>query len=200
MKPLPVILVDESACVPLPEQPQDFWAQQPWMKVRVGRSVPRFRLNAVINGEYTHIDPATITDRWLALSFLSVLQAADTDCLNRQAVRFARAGAVLLAVLPDEILLDSAQHQKIQNLTVPLMTDPLNRLHRAYGISRCRLSFKVKTFLIDSQRILRHYVVHDLNMWSMDSLRGLMDLKQQDADLENKRQIKEGEGNVVRAS
>lgn len=199
MKPSHLILVDESPCAFLSEQPNSSGAETTRMKVRVGRSVPRIRLNAIINGEYTIMDPAAITDRWLALCFLSVLRAADVSCLNRQAGSFAREGAVLLAVLPDEILLDPAQHREFQILTVPVVTDPLNRLYRAYGIPRHPPSLKAKTFLIDPERILRHHVVHDLNMWSMDSLRGLMNLKQKGANLDNTRH-KEGARNVVRAS
>lgn len=201
MKPTPLILVGECLCVPLADQPHNSRETETTrMEVRVGRPVPRVRLNAIIKGEYTMIDPETINDRWMALCFLPLLQAADVSCLNRQAASFAREGATLLALLPDEILLDSAQHRQFEKLTIPLVTDPLNRLHRAYGIPRHPLSLKAKTFLIDPERILRHHVVHDLNMWSMDSLRGLVNLKQEAANLNSTRHLKEGARNVVRAS
>lgn len=185
MKSSPLILVEESPCASLSDQPNNFGTEAMRMKVRIGRSVPRIRLNTVIKGEYTIMDPTAIADRWLALCFVSVLLPADVSCLNSQAASFAREGAVLLAVLPDEILLDPAQHRVFQILRVPLVTDPLNRLHRAYGIPRHPVSLKAKTFLIDPERLLRHHVVHDLTMWSMDSLRGLMHLKREDTNLNN---------------
>src|SRR5687768_6378991 len=117
MEPSPLILVDESICVPLPDQPNNFGSEATRMKVRVGRAVPRICLNAVVKGEYTFMDPSAITNRWLVLCFLSVLQAAEVSCLNRQAAKFARGGAVLLAILSDEILLDPAQHREFQKLT-----------------------------------------------------------------------------------
>ena len=190
MKPTPLNLVCECLCVPLADQPHNSRETETTrMEVRVGRPVPRVRLNAIIKGEYTLIDSETITDRWLALCFLPLLQATDVSCLNRQAASFVREGAMLLALLPDEILLDSAQHRQFEKLTIPLVTDPLNRL-----------SLKAKTFLIDPERILRHHVVHDLNKWSMDSLRGLVNLKQETANLNSTRHLKEGGRNVVRAS
>ncbi|MET0515031.1 MAG: redoxin domain-containing protein [Nitrospiraceae bacterium] len=200
MKSTPLSLVEESLCVPATDQSHKIpWAEATHMKVRVGWSVPRVRLNAVIEGEYTVMEPAALADRWLALCFLPLLQPADVRCLSRQAGSFAREGAMLLVLLPDEILQDPEQRLKFQKLTVPLLTDPLNRLHRAYGIRRPP-SLKAITFLIDPQRILRHHVVHDLNMWSMDSLRGLMNFNQRAANLKNTCHLKEGATNVVRAS
>jgi alkyl hydroperoxide reductase subunit AhpC len=201
MKPTPLILVDEPLSVPSADQSNDNpWAEVRRLKVRVGRPVPQVRLNAILRGEYTVMDPDAISDRWLALCCLPLLQAADVSCLNRQAGSFARVGAMLLALLPDEILLDSAHHREFKQLTIPLVTDPLKRLHRAYGVAQYPLSLKARTFLIDPERILRHYVVHDLNMWSMDSLRGLMNLKREAANLNNTRYLKEGARNVIRAS
>ncbi len=142
------------------------------MTVSIGKPVPRLRRTAVVKGEYRLLEPATISDRWVALCFLASLRTEDLACLNSQATLFARAGAVLLGVVSDRILLEPGYHRELQDVTVPLLTDPLNRLHRAYGMSR--ESAKASTFLIGPTRILRHHIVHELTTWDMEALRGLL--------------------------
>lgn len=146
------------------------------MTVSIGKPVPRLRLTAVVKGDYTYLDPATVTGRWLVLCFPASLRAVDLLSLNHQASYFARAGALLLGVASDELLLQPFHHRQLQNLTVPLLTDPLNRLHRAYGVSCCPPSGKATTFLIDPGRILRHHIIHELTTWNTEALCGLLAL------------------------
>lgn len=200
MKSSPLIMANRTIDVSLPGEPHGFGRAAVRMRVHVGRPVPRVRLHAIIQGAYTIVDQAAVIDRWLALCFVSGMGEAEVGCLNRQAGSFARAGAVLLAVAPEGAFLNSAYYRECQALMVPLLTDPLNRLRRTYGIPRRPLSVKAKTFLIDPGRILRHHIVHDLNMWSMDSVRGLMSCSQFDVSRESAGRIEEGTGYVVRAS
>jgi alkyl hydroperoxide reductase subunit AhpC len=146
------------------------------MKVSIGKPVPRFRLTAVVNGEYTHLDPAVLADRWIVLCFPAGLRAVDLVCLNHQSAHFARTGALLLGVASNQMLLQPFHHLQLQRLTVPLLTDPLNRLHRAYGMSCSPPSGKANTFLIDPARILRHHIIHELTTWNMEALCGLLAL------------------------
>jgi alkyl hydroperoxide reductase subunit AhpC len=147
------------------------------MKVAIDKPVPRLRLTAVVNGEYTHLDPAAIAGRWIVLCFPAALRAVDLLCLNHQASYFARAGALLLGVASDHMLLQPFHHRDLQRLAVPLLTDPLNRLHRAYGMSCSPSSDKANTFLIDPDRILRHHIIHELTTWNMEALGGLLSLE-----------------------
>jgi alkyl hydroperoxide reductase subunit AhpC len=145
-------------------------------KVSIGKPVPRMRLTAVVNGEYTRLDPAVLSNRWLVLCFPSTLREVDLLCLNHQASYFAKTGALLLGVASDRMLLQPFHHRRLQDLTVPLLTDPLNRLHRAYGMSSSPSSGKANTFLIDPDRILRHHIIHELTTWNMEALCGLVAL------------------------
>jgi alkyl hydroperoxide reductase subunit AhpC len=142
------------------------------MTVSIGKAIPKLRLSAVVKGEYRCLDPDLIAGRWIALCFPASLQTDDLICLNSQATFFSRAGAVLLGVVSDRMLLQPGAHQEWRDMAVPLLTDPLNRLHRAYGMSS--ESAKASTFLIDPARILRHHIVHELATWDMEALRGLL--------------------------
>ena len=152
------------------------------MSVSIGKPVPRLRLTAVVRGDYQHLDSSAIADRWLVLCFPASLGAVDLLCLNRQASCFARAGAVLLGVVSDELLLQPLPYRVLQTVTVPLLTDPLNRLHRSYGIPRQPSSGKANTFLIDPDRILRHHIIHELTTWNMEALHGLLALRMKQSD------------------
>jgi alkyl hydroperoxide reductase subunit AhpC len=145
-------------------------------RVVVGKPVPRLRLTAVVKGEYTHLDPDVIRKRWIVLCFPASLRAVDLLCLNHQAAYFAKAGALLVGVASDRLLLQPFHHRQLYNLTVPLFTDPLNRLHRAYGVACGPSSGKANTFLIDPNRVLRHHIVHELTTWNMEALCGLVAL------------------------
>lgn len=144
------------------------------MTVSIGKPVPRLRLTAVVKGEYMHLERSVTAERWIALCFPASLRAEDLLCLNRQAECFAREGATLLGVVSDRMLLQSLCHRELRDMTTPLLTDPLNRLHRAYGMSQ--ESAKTNTFLIDPGRVLRHHIVHELTTWNMEMLRGLLAL------------------------
>lgn len=175
MKVLEPIHVDQSV-KPAEDSPSRALPNERATKVSIGKPVPRLRLTAVVNGDYTRLDPAVLSHRWLVLCFPSSLREVDLLCLNHQASYFAKTGALLLGVASDRMLLHPFHHRQLQDLTVPLLTDPLNRLHRAYGICCTPSSGKANTFLIDPDRILRHHIIHELTTWNMEALCGLVAL------------------------
>lgn len=147
-------------------------------KVSIGRLAPRLSLTAFVKGHYVRLDPAVFSGRWIALCFPTSLQASDMACLNWQAGVFAREGAVLVAVCSDLRLRRLADQPEFSTLAVPILTDPLNRLHRSYGIPRHEPSTRSITFLIDPEGVLRFHVHHDLTIWDLDALRRLIDINQ----------------------
>ncbi len=143
-------------------------------RITIGQSVPRIGLMALVGGRLTYLDPTALPERWLALCFLSSPTASNMTYLNAQAEAFSRDGAALLVVLTDISLLRFAQHEGIQAFTVPLLTDPLNRMHRSFGVPVNAPSSTAVTFLIDPLRVLRSQIAHDLALWDLDGLRGLL--------------------------
>ena len=142
-----------------------------------GKPVPRLQLTAVVHGDCRRLSPSLFDDRWVALCFPSSVEATHMLCLDRQQPMFEQAGAVLLTVVPDDLLFQPGFRQVSHAISVPLLTDPLHRLHRSYGIPVEQLPSKTHTFLIDSSRILRHQIVHEVNAWDMEALRRLIILE-----------------------
>ena len=150
-------------------------------RITIGQSVPRIGLMAFVGGRFTYLDPTALTARWMALCFLSSPTAANMTYLNVQAEAFARDGAALLVVLSNISLLRFAQHEDIQAFTVPLLIDCLNRMHRSFGVAVNPPSATAVTFLIDPLRVLRFQIEHDLALWDLDGLRGLLRMKRHSA-------------------
>jgi Peroxiredoxin len=140
----------------------------------IGQTVPRFSLMAFVRGNYTYLDPAALSGRWMALCFLSSPSTSDMTYVNSQAEAFAREGAVLLVVLSATSLLQLAKQEELKTFTVPLLTDSLNRIHRSYGVALAPPSATAATFLIDPARVLRFHIAHDLTLWDLNGLRGLL--------------------------
>lgn len=63
---------------------------------------------------------------------------------------------------------------QITSLEVILLTDPLLRLHRALGITVPKEQARCRSFLIDSDGILRFDLTHDLNGRDMSALKEML--------------------------
>ena len=64
---------------------------------------------------------------------------------------------------------------------MPLLIDCLNRMHRSFGVAVNPPSATAVTFLIDPLRVLRFQIEHDLALWDLDGLRGLLRMKRHSA-------------------
>ena len=139
----------------------------------IGQTVPKIRLTAFFKGDYMCMDPAALSGRWIVLCFISSLSPSTLAYADGQAKAFASEGAALLIATSHTSLFDVARHN-LQSLTVPVLADSLNRMHRAYGVALDPTSTTVVTFLIDPVRVLQFHIAHDLSMWDLDGLRGLL--------------------------
>ncbi len=157
-----------------PERPRETRSPLVHRRVSLGSLVPRLNLLAFVRGQYMPLDSSSLSGRWLALCFPGSLYPAADACLNVQGDALRREGVVMLLALSDARLLRLAHRDALQGFTAPIVTDPLNRLHRSYGVQR-RLPFsQPATFVIDPDRILRLEFDHALNGADFDVLRGVV--------------------------
>ena len=145
--------------------------------VSLNNPVPRLSLLAFVRGQYMPLGSSYISARWLALCFPGSLHTAAIQGLNLQANALAQEGVVMLLTLSDTRLLRMASREDLQKFTVPIVTDPLNRIHRSYGIQRRPPFSQPTTFLIDPDRILRLEIDHALNDLDLVVLRETMRVK-----------------------
>jgi alkyl hydroperoxide reductase subunit AhpC len=137
---------------------------------RIGERAPCFWFPALVEGNLTYIEFASFRGRWVALCFLASLGLIESVFLDRRTEAFAREGAALLAVVPDDRALRRPWCSQFGKLPIPLLTDPLKRLHRAYGMVASQHQGRCRSFLIDPNGIIRFHLVHDLNGRDMDAL------------------------------
>lgn len=142
--------------------------------VRIGQVVPRFPRTVVVSGDCRPLDALLLRERWIALCFPEQLNEAEMLRLNHYASLLSEAGAILLAALSDDTLLAPRAKGYWRQLRVPVVVDPLGRLHRSYGIVLDGVDEKSSTFLIDPNHVLKHHLVHELNSWDMDAVHRLL--------------------------
>jgi alkyl hydroperoxide reductase subunit AhpC len=130
---------------------------------RIGKRPPPFRVPALVEGHLTYIGPGGFEGRWVALCFLFSLGLVESVFLDRRSDAFMREGAALLVVVPDDRVLRRPWCGQFGRLRVPLLTDPLGRLHRAYGTVASPHHGRCRTVLIDPNGIIRFHLIHDLN-------------------------------------
>lgn len=143
-------------------------------RIPLNDPVPRLHLLVFARGQYMRLDPSSLSGRWIALCFPGPLHARAIQCLNVQAEALAREGAVMLLTLSDARLLRLASRGVLPAFTAPIMTDPLNRLHRAYGVQPRSPLSQPATFLSDPNRILRLEIPHVLDDKDIEAVRCVM--------------------------
>lgn len=127
----------------------------------IGDPMPRFRAPALAAGRLTYLDSAQLIGRWTALCFLPYVSIVDPDFLDRQADHLDRFDTTLLIVSSGTRPLHRLWLDRPTRPRTPLLYDPLNRLHRAFGVAQGQTPVRCRTFLIDHAGILRSHLVHD---------------------------------------
>jgi alkyl hydroperoxide reductase subunit AhpC len=84
---------------------------------------------------------------------------------------FRREGAILLALCPNAPIFHASWIRQTPYLRIPILTDPLFRLHRLLGISRESFHGRCCSVLIDPSGVLRFRHTHDFNGRGMKSLK-----------------------------
>lgn len=144
-----------SSAQPTPERP--LRARSPWSSCRalLGTPVPRMNPVALVRGHLMPLDVASLSHQWIALCFPGSLHSAIAASLNRQVDLLSREGVVMVVVLSDARLFRLSERQDLPHIAAPIVTDPLRRLHRWYGVPRHVPFSDLTTFVIDPNRILR---------------------------------------------
>lgn len=142
------------------------------MMRQIGDRAPRFRVPALANGHLSdYFDSVLFRGRWVALSFLPYVGVIDITFFNRQAETFKQIDTVLLIVNSGSRPLHRLWIGCAEKPRIALLADPLGRLHRSFGITAIPPHAKCRTFLIDSEGILRLHVSHDFNEAGLSALR-----------------------------
>src|SRR5574341_1865159 len=115
---------------------------------RIGRQVGPFRLPGLVHGSLTYIDSRQFRGEWIVLCFLPRVGFLEALILDGHAPAFAREATLPLAVGFDPRAFAGSCSGSMAKLRVPILADPLRRLHRAYGIGGKSAPGRCRSFLI----------------------------------------------------
>lgn len=156
--------------------------------MRIGQStIPRMRTPALLKGQCLLFDLAGLEGRWGIICDLPRIEFCEAISLNQYHRTFEQAGAMLLGLLPFTDPFVESHLPKLKILNIPLLADPLGRLHRVLGISRASMSDKCQSFIYDPKGVVRYHLVHGLNWRGMSFLVEIL-THCQDRDLQPERQ------------
>jgi alkyl hydroperoxide reductase subunit AhpC len=123
-----------------------------------------------VDGTLTYLDCARFRGLGVALSFLPAIGPLERSMLEYHASSFEREKAVFLGVVPESTFIWGPWQRVIWPKRFVLLSDPLGRLSKSYGVPRTLPSGRCHSFVIDPDGILRYHLVHDLNGRAMSAL------------------------------
>ena len=145
---------------------------------RIGDPSLNFRAPALVAGELTYLDARQFIGRWTALCFLPYVGIVDPAFLDRQADHLDRLDTTLLIVSSGTRPLHRIWLDRPAAPRTPLLYDPLNRLHRSFGVVPAQIPVRCQTFLIDRGGLLRFHLIHDFTDRGLAALQEILTMSQ----------------------
>lgn len=146
--------------------------------VHIGKPAPSFRAPALVAGTLSYLDSTQFAGRWTALCFLPYVGIVEPDFLDQQTNNLDRIDTTLLIVSSGARPLHRMWIGDTAKPRLPLLTDPLGRLHRSFGVTAAQLPVRCQTFLIDRAGLLRFHLVHDFTDRGLGALHEIVTLSQ----------------------
>lgn len=144
--------------------------------VHIGKSAPSFRAPALVSGTLSYLDSTQFAGRWTTLCFLPYVGIVEPEFLDQQATNLDRIDTTLLIVSSGTRPLHRMWIGDTAKPRLPLLTDPLGRLHRSFGVTAAQLPARCQTFLIDRAGLLRFHLVHDFTDRGLGALHEIVTL------------------------
>lgn len=146
---------------------------------RIDKKLPCFRSPALIGGKLGVVSLSEYAPQWITLHAVSCLGLAEALLLDRQRVRLASRGIVSFVLPLAPWSLHRIPPGRFNRIRIPILSDPLMRLHRA-----CRMGMRpplgrCHSCIIDPRGLIRTQVVHDLNPWGCRAFTEMIEALQQ---------------------
>ena len=139
--------------------------------MRIGHStIPRMRVPALLKGKFILLDLGSLQGRWGMVCCLPQFDFGEAVFLNQYHRTVQKEGAVLLGMLSSADPILDPRLPKAKALGIPLLADPLRRLHRIFGLPGRPSANRCQSFIFDSRGVIRYHLVHLLNWRGMSFL------------------------------
>ncbi len=132
--------------------------------MKIGHTtIPRMCIPTFVKGQLTLFDLATLEGQWAIVCRLPTFDFGDAIFLNQCHRTVQKERVQLLGLLPSANSFLDTRVSKVKILRVPVLADPLQRLHRAFHLRNDLHSDRCQSFIIDPQRVIRYHLIHQLN-------------------------------------
>jgi hypothetical protein len=121
------------------------------------------RVPALLKGKLILLDLGSLQGRWGMVCCLPPFEFGEAVFLNQYHRTVQKEGAVLLGMLSSADPILDLRLPKAKALGIPLLADPLRRLHRIFGLPGRPSANRCQSFIFDSQGVIRYHLVHLLN-------------------------------------
>ena len=139
--------------------------------MKIGHSsIPHMRVPALLKGEMIALDLTSLQGQWGILCRLSEFEFSEAILLNQYLRIVQKKEAAFLGMLPCAELCFDPHLPKAKILGIPLVMDPLRRLHRVLGLTIGSSFTRCQSFIFDPQGVIRYHLVHRLNWRGMSFL------------------------------
>jgi alkyl hydroperoxide reductase subunit AhpC len=138
--------------------------------MKINQPALTIRVPALMSGNMSYLRTADFHGRSLALCFLPPLGLLECLMLERHSLKFHEQGSLLLGVISEAAFFSGPWHRRLWPRGLTLVSDPLGRLSRSYGVTSLNTPTRCHSFAIDPKGILRYHLVHDLNEPAMGAL------------------------------
>lgn len=137
--------------------------------VQVGQPAPKFKLEALVDGEFHHISSDDYKDKWIVLFFypMDFTFVCPTEVVefSDRAKDFEALNAQIIGCSIDSVYSHKAWVKELGELNYPLMSDMTRQLSKEYGILIEEKGIALRgLYIIDPKGVLRYQVVHDLSV------------------------------------
>ena len=132
--------------------------------MKIGHTIiPQMRVPTFVKGQLTLFNFATLEGQWAIVSRLPAFDFGDAIFLNQCHRTVQKEGVQLLGLLPSGNSFLDTRLSKVKILRIPVLADPLRRLHRVFHLSNDLRLDRCQSFIIDPQRMIRYHLIHQLN-------------------------------------
>ena len=153
--------------------------------MNIGNKAPAWRLPTITKGQLSYRPFQHFNDKRLVLCCLASFGEEEAKFFNSTTERFAEIGSRLTVFVSHDPLLKELPSQQLTQFRPPLLTDPLQRLGQALGLSRSLPPNRCETLFFDRHCRLEFRLIHDLNLRGLNmALEMAKSLARQSSSLE----------------
>lgn len=131
--------------------------------MKMGQPLSPVRLPALVNGQVLSLNLGTLKGQWSVLCCLPHLNFLDVLFLDKHTRAFGEQGFSFFGLLTSTHPFHEPWVSKTSHLSPIILADSLGKVSRMLGVTMPRNGRECESVILDSDGIIRSYVVHALN-------------------------------------